>query len=139
MNTDELYSLVKELQDGLVLHATDGVIDEGRYATLRKTLRGNKVTAGLLPDFVHSCRDRSQFWAFIKGKFRTYGERREFIWSAFRPLLDLLEEAPVAQPTPATFWAPNSLKLFISHVSSYKGRAQELKKALKWFAISAFV
>ena len=139
MSPDELYALVKELQNSLVEHATNGAISPERYEFLRTSLRRDNVTAGLLPDFVNSCRDRSQFWAFIKGKFRTYAERREYLWAVFRPLLDLLEEAPVAQPTPATFWAPNALKLFISHVSSYKERAQGLKRALNPFAISGFV
>src|SRR6266536_1191152 len=121
MSPDELYALVKELQNSLVEHATNGAISPERYEFLRTSLRRDNVTAGLLPDFVNSCRDRSQFWA------------------VFRPLLDLLEEAPVAQPTPATFWAPNALKLFISHVSSYKERAQGLKRALNPFAISGFV
>ena len=139
MTPEELYAAVKELQDSLVAYSTSGTADAERYATLRVILRRDKVTTRLLPEFVNSCRDLGQFWAFIKNKFPTYAQRREYLWGEFRPLLDLLEEAPVAQPTPALFWGPNALRLFVSHVSTYKMRAEGLKNALRPFAISAFV
>jgi hypothetical protein len=123
----------------LVAYATDGTADTARYSELRRALKNNPVTAKLLPDFVTSCRDLSQFWAFIKTKYGTYAERREYLWNAFRPLLDLLEEAPALPPGPATFWTPSSFRLFISHVAAHKGRAEALKVALKPHSISAFV
>ncbi len=44
-----------------------------------------------LPGFVRDCRDVFQVWAFIKPKYGTYKERREFIWAEFRPLLEELD------------------------------------------------
>lgn len=44
-----------------------------------------------LPDFVRTNRDLNQFWGFIKYKFSTYAERRNFIWDAFAPLISQLE------------------------------------------------
>jgi hypothetical protein len=43
---------------------------------------------------VHTCRDLSQFWQFIKPKFDTYEARREFLWNEFRELLQALESRP---------------------------------------------
>jgi hypothetical protein len=41
--------------------------------------------------FVFVCRDLSEFWGFIKPKFRTYAERREYLRDEFDPLLTMLE------------------------------------------------
>lgn len=139
MPQEQLFDQVKELQDALVSYATDGTADGVRYEQLRRQLRNNEVTAKLLPDFVNSSRDLEQFWEFIKAKFGKYAERRTYLWGAFRPLLDYLEESPIQPPRPATFWTPGAFRLFISHVSTYKERAEGLKKALKQHAICAFV
>ena len=43
-----------------------------------------------------------QVWAFIKPKYGTYKERREFIWAEFRPLfeeLDAGDRAPSDETT----------------------------------------
>ena len=45
---------------------------------------------------MHTCRDLSQFWQFIKREFSTYQERREFLWNEFEPLLTDLESYPQA-------------------------------------------
>ena len=45
----------------------------------------------LLPRFVLTNRRLSQFWEYIKAKFKTYKERREYIWAEFTPLLGGLE------------------------------------------------
>jgi Abortive infection C-terminus len=45
----------------------------------------------LIPRFVETCRDQHQFWAYIKGQFGTYQERRQFTWTQFAPLLTHLE------------------------------------------------
>jgi len=41
----------------------------------------------LLPRFVRTCRNLSQFWEFIKHKFGTYHERRVYLWEEFQPRL----------------------------------------------------
>jgi hypothetical protein len=95
---DPLVERVERLQNVLVAHATGGEGDSGDYLELRAELLKNPLTKGQLPRFIHTCRDLSQFWQFIKFKLGTYAERREFLWGEFRPLLGALESrsnAPV--------------------------------------------
>lgn len=79
------------LQNMLIARATGGYADEVEYQRIRIVFLDNQNVSVLLPSFVRTCRDLSQFWAFIKPQFGTYAERREFIWKAFAPLLDFLE------------------------------------------------
>ncbi|MCC6468731.1 MAG: abortive infection family protein [Alphaproteobacteria bacterium] len=81
------------LQNMLIAHATDGAADDATYKFLRSDFMSAEATARLLPKFVRTCRDLSQFWGFIKYEKPTYRERREMIYAAFRPLLDDLEGA----------------------------------------------
>jgi hypothetical protein len=82
---------VELLQNILVSHATSGPAYEGDYATLRASLLARTDYVPLVPKFVRTCRDLSQFWQFIKHKFPTYAERRSYIWDEFRPLLERIE------------------------------------------------
>jgi hypothetical protein len=89
---DPLVAKVESLQNLLVAHATGGGSGAyGDYEELRQELLNNPLTGTGLPRFVHTCRDLSQFWQFIKYKYGHYAERREYIWDEFRPLLELLE------------------------------------------------
>jgi len=89
---DPLVAKVESLQNLLVSHATGGSGGEyGDYDQLRRDLLANPLTGAGLPRFVHTCRDLSQFWQFIKYKHRTYAERREYIWDEFRALIEMLE------------------------------------------------
>ncbi len=96
---DPLVAKVESLQNLLVSHATGGTGAEyGDYEQLRRELLNNPLIEPGLPRFVHTSRDLSQFWQFIKYKYRTYAERREYIWDEFRALIDLVEaraHAPV--------------------------------------------
>jgi len=78
------------------------------YEELRRQLLNNPITGPGLPRFVHTCRDLSQFWQFIKYKYRTYAERREYIWDEFRPLLELVEARATTplQPTDEQVLSP---------------------------------
>jgi hypothetical protein len=82
---------VTSLQNILIARATGEGADEAGYQLIRSNLLDNPNTSALLPSFVSTCRDLSQFWAFIKPRFGTYAERRDFIWKAFASLLDHLE------------------------------------------------
>jgi hypothetical protein len=87
--------MVESLQNILVAQATAGGSDSyGDYGALRAELLQNPLTKDGLPKFVHTCRDLGQFWQFIKYKFSTYAERREYLWGEFRPLLEALESRP---------------------------------------------
>jgi Abortive infection C-terminus len=83
---------VEEMQNMLLVFATGGGIEDAQYRALRGELLGNPIIEDRLPGFLRSCRDSSQFWEFIKAQFAHYRQRREFIWDAFRPTLDFLEE-----------------------------------------------
>ena len=92
---------VEALQGHLVCVAT-AVHTSQDYAQLRKELIRLPHIKPHLPHFVRDCRDEFQFWEFIKHKYGTYKERRQFIWAAFKPLLDELEaddRAPLDDPT----------------------------------------
>jgi|APEBP8051072661_1049379.scaffolds.fasta_scaffold01119_9 hypothetical protein len=96
MHMDELLSLTELeravcLQNLLIAHATGGGADDGAYRFLRGQLMESATLAVLLPKCVRTCRDLSQFWGFIKFEYKTYAERRQFLWAEFRLLLDHLE------------------------------------------------
>ncbi|SIT88736.1 Abortive infection C-terminus [Pontibacter indicus] len=65
--------------------------DGEEYVNLRNELFANTFTKALLPEFVISCRILSDFWPYIKCRFSTYAERREYIREEFEPLLVHLE------------------------------------------------
>lgn len=91
-SSEDLLDDVESLQNILVSHATGGPAFDGDYGALRTSLLARSEYATLIPKFVRSCRDLSQFWQFIKYKFPTYAERRTYIWDEFRPLLDRIEQ-----------------------------------------------
>ena len=88
-----LLEKVEKFQAGFIGGATQdgGNIDAPTYERLRLELLNDGTVRERLPDFVRKCRDQSQFWQFIKNKFPTCRERREYIWAEFRPLIDYLE------------------------------------------------
>jgi hypothetical protein len=79
----------------LVSYATGHRANDQEYKVLRRELRQNPRISKKLPRMVHVCRDMSEFWSFIKPKFDTYAERREFIRSEFNPILTMLESETI--------------------------------------------
>ena len=111
MNTDVLNN-VESLKSLLVSSATGGDADNSQYQVLRRSLMAMPRIAKLLPRFVHTCRNLSEFWGFIKPKFSTYAERREFLRAEFDPLLSMLEmesRAPSDAAITATVNAVSSI------------------------------
>lgn len=82
---------VESFQNLLVSIATGGNGGGYEYGELRRSLVSNPNISDRLPRFVKTNRDAGQFWNFIKQKFSTYKDRREFLWEEFRPLLEWLE------------------------------------------------
>jgi hypothetical protein len=76
------------LQNVLLARATGGDADAG-YQLLRRQFVDGPITKQLLPQFVRTSRDLSQFWAYIKYAAPTYQGRRELIYEAFQPLHSL--------------------------------------------------
>lgn len=90
----ELQEKIESFQNLLVDIATSGnrPDEEENFKKLRTVLIANSEIKNQLPDFVKTTRTVSQFWQYIKGKFKTYAERKEFIWNEFSAVLDYLEE-----------------------------------------------
>ena len=102
---DELINKVESLKLMLVSHATGSGADTTEYKGLRQELMAIPRVAKLLPRFVHVCRDPGEYWSFIKAKFNTYAERREYLRNEFNPLLTTLEtesRTPSDAPITAT-------------------------------------
>ncbi|MEO7324627.1 MAG: abortive infection family protein [Dokdonella sp.] len=87
---------VESLQNLMVSRAEGGQGDPPAYKSLRAELIANPSLKVLLPPFVQTCRDQHQFWTYIKGKFDTYKERREFIWEGFAKVVSFLESGSSA-------------------------------------------
>jgi len=90
----ELQEKIESFQNLLVDIATSGnrPDEEENFKKLRTVLITNNEINNQIPDFVRTTRTVSQFWQFIKGKFKTYAERKDFIWNEFSAVLDHLEE-----------------------------------------------
>ncbi len=88
--TTDLYEIAERLQNNCVSRATGGG-NSHEYVVLRRALQNSARSKSMLPRFITTCADDNQFWQFIKYKFPTYAERRQFIWDEFRPLIQALE------------------------------------------------
>ena len=123
----ELLDQTEALQNLLIAQATGGSEDDAEFIRLRQMLLSNPALDTLVPRFVRTCRNLSQFWQFIKFKHSTYAERRDFIWGEFRPLLETLERGPLS---PADQLVSEKLdKLDASHVQAAWSKALERRAA----------
>lgn len=119
----DLIEQTETLQNLLISHATGGQEDEAEYVRLRQMLLSNAALDALIPKFLRTCRNLSQFWQFIKYKFSTYAERRDFIWSEFNPLLEALERGLAS---PADNVVSSALEKYdASHVQAAWSKALE--------------
>jgi len=65
---------------------------DSAYQHFRRLFNSTPGTKNRLPQFVVECRTLGAFWGYIKKKFDSYAERREFIGDEFEPLLFFLEQ-----------------------------------------------
>jgi len=93
---NELLDQTEALQNLLISHATGGSEDYAEYVRLRQMMLSNAALDSLLPRFLRTCRNLPQFWQFIKFKYGTYAERRDYIWGEFSPMLEALDRGPLA-------------------------------------------
>jgi hypothetical protein len=72
---------VERLQNALIARATgcSGVEDDADYTWLRSALLAESIIAARLPSWIRATRTLDQFWPFIKAKYPSYAERRDFI------------------------------------------------------------
>jgi hypothetical protein len=89
---------VDRLRNVVVARATGGDANDGEYKQLREELMQDSTTKALLPRFIRSYRDLSEFWSFIKSEFSHYDERRRYIWNGFAPLIAHLEVTSASPP-----------------------------------------
>lgn len=114
---------VETLQNLLISHATGGQEDDATYMRLRQALIGNAALEQLLPRFLRTCRNLAQFWQFIKFELGTYAERRNYIWSQFRPLLEAIERGI---GTPADVVVSQTIeKIDAAHIQAAWSKALE--------------
>ena len=92
------FERAEHLQRLLICHATGNSASNDEYFEFRQRFINNPATKSLLPQFVRTSRDLAQFWQFIKTKYGTYAERRQYIWTAFHPLFDFLEKGGLPPP-----------------------------------------
>lgn len=120
MNTSELFEKVESLQNLLVSRATGGEAHNAQYKSLRSDLINDPLIREKLPSFVRTRFDLDQFWGFIKHKYSTYQERREYLWAEFRPILEMIEGMN-----------NNSKSIFLSHSSKDKFFVRNLTDHLR--------
>ncbi len=94
---------LEKLQASYIATATSdrGSLDAQDFSRLRAEFLNNAQLKSRMPDMVRKYRDQSQFWPFIKHKFPSYAERRDYIWAEFRPVFEYLEaqdRSPGVQP-----------------------------------------
>ncbi|GBO54227.1 abortive phage resistance protein [Pseudanabaena sp. lw0831] len=87
---------VRQLQNILIARATHEDTKDDDYSILRLELLRDSTVRDLLPQFVRTCDELSKFWGFIKSKFSTYQERKNFIWEEFGSLIISLEQNIIA-------------------------------------------
>jgi len=81
----------ESLQSQLISVATGGSALPYEYQELRRFFVESPLYSNIIPSFVKTNRNIDQFWQFIKYKFGTYAERRQYIWDEFQELMDYLE------------------------------------------------
>ena len=129
--------LLNYLEKGIVPEKNDGLSELGIYIMKLKLMLGSLATGGsnydeteyqlirdkiivdqnlqtYIPDFLLFCQDGKDFWKFIKEKYRTYDERREYLKEAFEPVFIYLKQSsepaqnsvPVQKPIPTVPTVP---------------------------------
>ena len=90
------YEKAEALVHLLIDHCTGTQREDSDYSDLRKYFISDDKCSPLLPSWVSSKRSLYQFWQFIQAKFKTYAERREYLWDQFNPLLSRLESGSIS-------------------------------------------
>lgn len=87
----DIQTKIEAFQNLLIEISTGGEWNENDFVNLRKELIGISEIKSLLPEFIQTTRTTKQFWQFIKLKFSSYAERRNYIWAEFSRVLTYLE------------------------------------------------
>lgn len=106
MINEELILVVEQFKNGLMSRATGGSMLDSDYKRDRQILAESHLIKDILPQYVKTCRSSDEFWNFIKSKFSTYQERRNFLIDDFSNIIYSLE-----QGKPAAFNNSDSYEL----------------------------
>lgn len=87
----DLIRKLDDLQGAYIVLATNDDGDAECFEETRRELLQIPAVSEVLPAFVHRYRTRAQFWQFIKHRFPTYAERRQFIWDGFHAAMAFAE------------------------------------------------
>jgi hypothetical protein len=92
MPAKELLVAAGSIKNMLVARAVgDQSGNDREYHDLRQQLIERPSVKVKLPECVLTCRTLSEFWGYMKPKFDSYQERREYLKHEFDPLLTMLE------------------------------------------------
>lgn len=104
------------------------------YESIRKYLLTQKDYISFIPEFIRSNNTLSNFWNFIKDKYPTYSERRNYIYQSFISLQDYIDKLNKGEINLPQTNKPT--KIFISHSSEDKEYATALVCLLTDLGIS---
>lgn len=84
---------LESLQTLLIARATGRYMpeDDLPYMLYRKRLLDDSEAAELLPGWLKTHRSLEHFWLFIKPKFGTYAERKQYIYEQLGPVFEFYE------------------------------------------------
>jgi len=92
----QLSEQIETFQNLLIAVATGSNSDPTDYKALREEIVNHPILKDVVPRFLRTCRTTNEFWQFIKFKFPSYAERRQYIWDEIRPLFDRIEGTKAA-------------------------------------------
>lgn len=133
MNRVALRKDVESLQNLMVSIACGGDRTTNDYSELRLRLVNEPAIKEKLPEFVVTCRDGNQFWGFIKYKYPSYHERRQFIWGSFSQILSYLEAdlaSPSADTIEGVLKAFDSEHVYVAWQKAFERRLNDPEGAL---------
>ena len=94
--SSELVEKLERLKMILVQRATGGEDHSDEYFDLRRELINEPAIKAKLPRFLKMCSNLGEFWSYIKGKFPSYQERRDYLRDEFFPVITMLEMGTLA-------------------------------------------
>lgn len=100
IGVDRRIEKIEEIYAMLASSATGGASDELAYRDLREELLDDPILARRLPPVIRTHRGLAQWLGFIKTKYGTYAQRREYLRGQFEPLLIELEDEQRARKAP---------------------------------------
>ena len=92
---NDLYEKVIQIQQILIARATHQHTDEdkNKFIMLRAEIIAKNHLDQYIPQILRKSRTLEAFWEQIKAEFNHYAERKNYLYTEFSPLLDLLEKS----------------------------------------------